>query len=142
MSKELPDYQDVDLILRLYDLRRETVMRQSRDKLMREFWPKSFDDLQAVAQKMEHPLNVCYRQVSSYWEMAASFVRHGVLNPDLFGENCGEGLFLFARIQPFLSKIRETSPFAFQNMEWVIQNCPEARKRFELFQARVKAMTR
>jgi hypothetical protein len=140
MSKELPDYQDADLILRLYDLRRESVMRQSRDKIFREFQPRSWEDVAAVIQKPENPLNVCYRQVSSYWEMAAGFVKHGILNADLFAENCGEALILFAKIQPFLPKLRETSPTAYQNIEWVIKNNAEARKRFELMQARVKAM--
>ena len=78
MSRELPDYQDADLILRLYDLRREAVMRQSRDRLFREFHPKSWEDAAAVIQKPDHPLNVCFRQVSSYWEMAAGFVKHGL----------------------------------------------------------------
>lgn len=142
MSKELPDYQDADLILRLYDMRREAVMRQSRDRLFREFWPKSFEDVQAVTGKPDNPLNVCYRQVSSYWEMAAGFVKHGILNPDLFAENCAEGLYLFAKIQPFLPKMREGSPTTFQNIEWVIQNSAEARRRLEIIQARVKSMTK
>jgi hypothetical protein len=142
MSKELPDYQDADLILRLYDMRRETVMRQSRDKLFREFWPKSFEDVQAVTGKPENPLNVCYRQVSSYWEMAAGLVKHGILNPDLFAENCAEGLYLLSKVLPFLPRMRETAPTTFQNIEWVVQNSAEARKRFEVIQARVKSMTK
>jgi hypothetical protein len=142
MSKEQPDYQDVDIILRLYDLRREAVMRRSRDAIFREFQPRSWEDVAAVVSNPQHPLNVCYRQVSSYWEMAAGFVRHGVLNPELFAENCGEAMFLFAKIQPHLPKLRETSPTTFQNLEWLVQNVPAARRRLEIVQARLKAMAR
>lgn len=137
---KVPDWNDVDIILRLYDLRRETVMRQSRDRIMREFVPKTWEDVAAVTQNLDHPLNAAYRQVSSYWEMAAGFVKQGVLNADLFAENSGEALILFAKIEPFLAQLRERSPFAYRNIEWVVQNCEEARKRLELYRQRVKQM--
>lgn len=140
MSKNGPDYQDVDIILRLYDMRREAVMRQSRDKLQREFLPKSWEDVQAVVSNFSHPLNVCYRQVSTYWEMAASFVRHGVLDPDLFAENCGEALFLFAKIEPHLPRLRETNPNAYKNIDWLVKNNAEAARRLEIVRNRVKTM--
>ena len=86
----MADSRDAELILRLYELRREPVMRQARDDMFVKFHPKSWEDVQAV-QKRDHPLNTAYRMVSSYWEMAASFVKLGSLNVDLFAENCGEG---------------------------------------------------
>jgi len=136
--KQNPDSTDADVILKLYDLRREAVMRQSRDRLMREFNPKSLADVEAVG-KADHPLNVAYRMVSSYWEMAAGFVKHGIVHPEVFGENCAEGLILFVKVQPFVAKLRESgSPLAFRNIEWVIEHSAEARKRFELYQARFR----
>jgi hypothetical protein len=136
--KSTPDHADADVILRLYDLRREPVMREAREKIRREFQPKSWGDVEAVLRP-DHPLNTAYRMVSTYWEMAASFVRHGIVHPEVFGENCGEGLFLYAKMRPFVAKLRETAPFAFRNIEEVVERSAEARRRLEVFQARLAA---
>ena len=135
----MADARDADLILRLYELRREPVMRQARDDMFVKFHPKSFEDVQAVL-KRDHPLNTAYRMVSSYWEMAASFPKHGALSLELFAENCGEGLFLYAKVLPYLEKLRQGAPTAYLNMQWVVEQSPEARKRLEITQARLKAM--
>jgi len=140
MSKEQPDHHDAELILRLYDLRRETVMRESRNAILGKFWPKTFEDFIAVT-KFEHPENAAFRQVSSYWEMVYSFAKRGVVNADFLIENSGEGLFLYAKVLPFLERFRkEMSPTAFQNAEWISKNCEEGKKRFEMIQGRVKKM--
>jgi hypothetical protein len=132
--------QDAELILRLYDLRRETVMRHARVEVQGKFIPKSFEDVLAVT-KGEHSLNTSYRMVSSYWEMAASLVKHKALDLELFSENCAEGLFLFAKVEPFLERIRkEISPTAFLNMEHVVRESAVARGRLEMFRKRVAAM--
>src|SRR5207244_1166459 len=94
---------DAELVLKLYDLRREPVMRQARIDVQGKFVPKSFEDVQAVT-KPDHPINTAYRMVSSYWEMAAGFVKHKALDLDLFAENCAEGLFLFAKVEPYLDR--------------------------------------
>ena len=139
MGKERPDYQDIELTLRLYEMRRETVTRQSRDALNMKFWPKSYADLKAVASDFKHELNAPWRQMTGYWEMVYSFARHGLCNPDFLVENNGEGLFLFAKIQPFLEEFRkENSPTAFQSTEWISQNCEVGKKRFAMIQSRVK----
>jgi hypothetical protein len=139
MSSETPDYQDADLILRLYDFRREPIMRQSREAIFTKFHPARYEDLQAVLER-DHPLNAAYRQVSSYWEMAAGLVKHGILNGPLFAENCGEALFLYAKVRPFLETLRrDYSPAAFVNIEWVVSHVEEARKRLETVKKRLKA---
>lgn len=135
----MADARDAELILHLYELRREPVMRQARDDMFVKFHPKSFEDVQAVL-KRDHPLNTAYRMVSSYWEMAASFPKHGALSLELFAENCGEGLFLYAKVLPWLEQLRKGAPTAYLNMQWVIEQSPEARKRLEITQARLKAM--
>ena len=138
----MADARDAELILRLYELRREAVMRQARDDMFVKFHPKAWEDVQAV-QKREHPLNTAYRMVSSYWEMAASFVKHGALNAELFAENCGEGLFLFAKMQPFIERLRkEYSATAYVNMQWVVDHCEEARRRLAVVQVRLKGMAK
>ena len=131
---------DAELILKLYDLRREAVMRQARSDLFGKFLPKTYEDFIA-ATKGDHPLNVAYRMVSSYWEMAAGFVKHGALHLDLFAENCGEGLFMFAKAQPHLERLRkEVSPTSYVNMEWVVKKSKEAQRRLAVVQRRLAAM--
>ena len=105
-AKKSPDHRDAQLVLRLYDLRRESVMRASRDKIAK-FLPRSYDDLVAIT-KPEHPDNAAWRQVSSYFEMAYGFARHGIAHPDFLAENTGEGMLLFAKIAPYLERFRLT----------------------------------
>ena len=71
--------------------------------------------------------------------MVYGFARHGICNADFLVENNSEGLFLFAKIYPFLSEIRaESSPTAFQSCEWITANCEVGKKRFMAVQGRVK----
>ncbi len=139
MTREKPDHQDADLILKLYDLRREAVMRESR-RTIAAWQPKSFEDVKAIAQ-LAHPDNAAWRQVSSYFEMAYGFARHGILHTELLAENTGEGLFLFAKMEPYLQDFRrDYTPLAFRNAEWLIEHSPAARERLALFQKRVAAL--
>ena len=139
MNKEKPDHHDAELVIKLYDLRRETVMRASRTTMM-QFLPRSYEELLAVTQPT-HPSNAAWRQVSSYWEMAWSFARHGVCNPDFLIENTTEGLFLYAKVQPYLDRFRkEVSPTAFRNAEWIATQCESGRERFLMVQTRIRKM--
>lgn len=132
---------DAELILKLYDFRREAVMRQARADIFSKFVPKSYDEFIAVT-KGDHPLNTAYRMVSSYWEMAGGLVKHGALHLELFAENCGEGLFMFAKAQPHLERLRkEVAPTAFLNMEWVVTHSKEAARRLEITKKRLAGMT-
>ena len=141
MSKEKPDHHDAELMLRVYDLRRESLMRQSRAAVMGQFWPKRYEDLHEIASKADHPLNAPLRQVGTYWEMVYAMVRHGIVNPGYFLETNGEGLFLFAKVQPYLEQYRKDFvPTAYRNAEWVATESPEGRVSFESISARVKRM--
>lgn len=140
MSKEKADYHDAELALRVYELRREGVLREARKAITFQFWPKTFEDVQAIT-KGEHPLNASYRQVGSFWEMVYGLVKHGIVNPDYFLESNGEGFFLFAKVHPFLDELRKaTSPTAFANAEWVTKETAKGRQMWETIQARVKKM--
>ena len=131
MLKEAPDHHDADLILKLYDLRRETVMRESRNAINAKFWPRSAEEALAVTAS-DHPLNVAYRQTAGYWEMVYGIARHGIVPADFLVENNGEGLFLFARVEPYVGKIREAGFIrAFRNAEWVANNCDTGRSMME-----------
>ena len=140
MSSEQPDYEDAELTLKLYDLRREQVMRDSRAAIMSKFWPKTYEDVLAVT-KPDNPLNAPFRQVASYWEMVYGMAKHKIAHAGFLIENNGEGLFLYAKVLPFVERYREEfSPYAFQNVEWIVKNSEEGRKRFEVIQGRVKKM--
>jgi len=137
MGKEVPDHHDAELLLRVYDLRREEVMRASRHAINREFWPKTAEDILAVA-KPDHPLNAALRQVSTYWEMVYNMVRYGIVHADFFMEGNGEGMFVLAKVAPHLERLRQEQPLAFRNAEWVSKETAAGRKLLEIFTARVK----
>jgi len=141
MSKDKPDHHDAELVLKLYDLRREAVMRDSRNTINGKFWPKSYEDVLAIT-KPDSPMNAAFRQVSSYWEMVYGMAKHGIIHADFLVENNGEGLFLYAKIHPHLERFRKenSSPTAFQNAEWIATQCAEGRRRFEMIQNRVRKM--
>ena len=138
MLKEAPDHHDADLVIKLYDLRRETVMRESRAALTAKFWPRDANEAAAITAH-DHPLNTAYRQVTGYWEMVYGMARHGIIHPDFLVENNGEGLFLYARVEPYLTAIRQAaSPRAFRNTEWLVSHSAVAQALMEGFKARIK----
>ncbi|MCC6774790.1 MAG: hypothetical protein IT360_26690 [Gemmatimonadaceae bacterium] len=137
--KDFPDHHDADLVLKLYEMRREPVMRASRNELNAGFWPTSPDEMAAIA-KNDHPLNAAYRQCASYWEMAYAMARHGVMHADFMLESTGEGLLLYARVEPWLAEIRaQGNPLAFRNAEWVANETEMGRLIMERFRARIRA---
>lgn len=138
LIKEAPDHHDADLVLKLYDLRREPVMRESRDAINAKFWPRNAEEAIAVTAN-DHPLNTAFRQTTAYWEMVYGMARHGIVHPDFLVENNGEGLFLYARIEPYLAALRKAaSPRAFRNAEWVVAHCATAQTLMEAYRARIK----
>lgn len=138
MVKDRPDHHDAELVLRVYELRREAVMRQSRHEVITTFWPRSYEEVVAVTRPTS-PINAAYRQVTTYWEMVYGMARHGIVHANYFLESNGEGLFVFARVAPYLERYRaEVSPLAFRNAEWVATETDTGRRFFEIFTARVK----
>ncbi len=123
--------------MKLYELRREPVMRESRGAVSSRYWPKNADEALGV-YKPDHPLNAAFRQVSTYWEMAYGMARHGVLHPDFMIESNSEGLFLLARVEPYLAELRKSRPTAFRNAEWIANQCVGGREAMETYRARVK----
>ena len=138
-KSDKPDWHDADLMLRVYEMRREAKTREVRDDLNFNFWPKSYDDVKAV-QDVEHPLNRAWRQLSTYWEMVFGMARNGIVQADYLAETNGEGLFFYAKISPYLEQIRKDgSPVAFQNLEWVTTNSEAGKQIFEYIQGIVRA---
>ena len=139
--KERPDYQDADLTIKVYDLRREPVMRDARNALNFTFWPKTYEEMAAIL-KTEHPLNASWRQVVTYWEMVYGMARHGIVHADYWIETHGEGLFLFAKVAPHLTRLREVgSPTTLRNTEWIATETTEGRRLFAIVRARVEKLT-
>jgi hypothetical protein len=132
LIKDAPDHHDAELVLKLYELRREATMREARRYLNSEFWPANLAQLLEIT-KADHPQSAAFRQVSSYWEMAYGMAKHGILNPDYLVENADEGLYLLAKIHPWLAEYRASAyPLGFQNAEWIATQCETGRAIFAM----------
>jgi hypothetical protein len=110
MERMLATPADAEIILRLYQLRTEPVMREARAWIAGEFWPATVDEFYAVVGNPSHPHNAHFRQVISYWEMAAAMVLHGAVSAELFVDCNSEGFFLLAKFKPILEEIRARNP--------------------------------
>jgi hypothetical protein len=136
--KEAPDHHDADLVLKLYDLRREPVMRESRNAVNAKYWPRSAEEAAAVTAN-DHPLHVAFSQTAAYWEMVYGMARHGIIHADFLVENNSEGLFLYARVEPYLAAVRQAgSPRSFLNAEWIVANSATAQGMMQNLRERIK----
>ncbi len=138
-----PNAADAELILKLYDLRREAEMRKARNWWAGEFWPGSADDFMKVAMAWGSQENNWLRQVGGYWDLAASLVVHGLVSEELFLEPAfsGEMFLIFAKIHPVLEELRERlqSPTMLANVEKVIKRSKKGRDRLKLYEERIAA---
>ena len=136
------DHGDAQIVLRLYDFRREPQMREARKWIVGEWWPQSIDDVLKVTNAFGTVENQHFRQVFSFWEMASSLVHRGALNGDLFDDWSAELYFCFAKMKPFLKQYREASgsPKAYGNMERITQRTPESQEKLKATEARVKKL--
>ena len=128
--------KSAELIMKLYDLRREEVMREARNWFF-AFNPESFEDIQRAVMS-EH--SAYLRMVTTYWDMACSFVNHGAIDAEMFNDANSEQVFVFAKFQPFLEEIRANSanPNAFRHLEQAVTAMPQAEERL----ARARAMSK
>ncbi len=122
---------DAEIILKLYDLRREEVMRKARAWVIGEFWPASADEYFAVAANPADPHNAYVRQVVSFWEMAAALVLHGTVSGELFVDCNGEGFLLLAKFAPILDEIRQRNPAFLTKTSELLKRVPSAGARYE-----------
>jgi hypothetical protein len=128
--------EDANLILKLYDLRRETVMRDARNWFF-TFNPTSIQDFVEVLMG-EHSGH--YRMVVSYWDMAASMVNQGAIDEELFNASGGEIVFVYAKIAKFIPELRTFfgAPELLQNMETLVRRIPNIDERIAQMQERMK----
>lgn len=128
-----------DLILKLYDLRREAKMREARNWIF-SFNPKNADEI--MTTMMDPEVGGFLRMVTSYWDMAAAMVNHGAIDADMFNDTAGEHIMVFAKFEPFLAELREKfeSPQAFAHLEKVIMSRPDGAERVRKTQEWMKTL--
>ena len=129
-------FESAQLILSLYETRREETMRKARDFFV-TFEPKSFEDLVAQTAGPNGPY---FRMVLSYWDMAASFVENGAIDRKMFLDANGEFLIAFAKVEPFLGQLRDMfqNPDFAANLEKLVHSIPDYRKRIDTLLARLR----
>lgn len=132
-------HEEADLILKLYELRREATMRKAREWYMLEFNPESIEDVQKLLAG-EH--SGYLRMVWSYWDMAAALVKHGAISIDIFSDTNGEQFGTFAKVEPYLAELRAFFGRAsfLATLEWLIDATPDGRERVAGMRERMKAM--
>ena len=131
-------HDEANLILKLYDLRREDTMRTARDWFAREFHPESMADVQ-TAFMGEHSGHL--RMVTSYWDMAAAMVNNGAIGLQLFNDTNGEHVMVFGKMEPVLKDIRAAyGPQYLVNLEKLVDATPGGRERGAAMRERMKAM--
>ena len=132
MERMLATPADAEIILRLYELRTESVLRQARAWVVGEFWPSTAEELFTVLLNPAEPHNAFLRQVMSYWEMAAAMVLHGAVSAELFVDCNGEGFFLLAKFSHILEGVREQNPGFLIKTSELVNRFSAASQRYEV----------
>jgi hypothetical protein len=128
-------HEEADLILRLYDLRRETVMREARNWLF-TFNPTSIQD---VMETMVGEHSGHFRMVISYWDMACALVNNGAIDEELFNQTNGEHVFVYMKVQPVLEDIRKMfdNPEFLKNLETTVKRIPDIETKLPAMRERM-----
>jgi hypothetical protein len=142
--KTPPTIDDANLILRLYEMRREEKMRQARAWFVTNFKFKTVAEFQQACPPGSG-MNAFARQVITYWDMVGSFLNAGILHEELFFQSGRELLLVWERVKPVLPEMRETmkDPYYWGNLETAAmrqiellkQRSPEA---YDAFAARMR----
>jgi hypothetical protein len=135
-----PNATDAQIILQVYDLRREAELRKAREWWTGRFWPENIEEYLKVQNAFGTQENAWLRQVTSYWEMAASLSNHGAVSADLFLEPSfsAEMFLVFAKVKPFLQDLRgKLSPSFLLNVETLIASSEKGRKFLERMEGNV-----
>ena len=132
--------ESAELILKLYDLRREATMREARSWMISFFPESAAEVMQAI---MNPETSAYYRMVTTYWDMAASFVNHGAIDEEMFADAHGEHFVVFSKIEPFLPELKEImgNPNMLGNLEKLIMRQPNAAERLAKSRESMKRLT-
>ena len=125
---------DAELILKLYELRQEETLRNARRFMVFEFNPKNLEELRAVSRDTKSEFNCYWRQAMSFWEMAASLVLRGAIDPDLFFDSGGEGILIYTKFHHWHAETEKQSgnPFMGKTAQ-LIAKYPAAKAYHEMF---------
>lgn len=129
-------HEEADLILKLYDLRREPTLRKARDWYFRDFNPESMADVESAlfSEQSGH-----LRMVWTYWDMAAALVNHGAISIDLFSDTNSEHFGVFSKMEPLLNEARAAiGPKLLLNLEKLIDSLPDGRQTSNMMRERMK----
>ena len=132
MERMLATPADAEIILKLYELRTETLMRQARAWVTGEFNPATAEEFFAVAENFADPHNAYLRQVVSYWDMASAMVLHGAVSAELFVDCNGEGFFMLAKFAHILDAIRAKNPGFLVKTSELVNRFTAASARYEI----------
>jgi hypothetical protein len=135
--------QSMMAILKLYELRRDEKMRAARAWYFSEFAPQSAMDIIALYRGGE-PASAYFRMVTSFWDMAASFVLNDALDEKTFLDSGTEHILVYAKIQPFLAEIRQLfgEPDYLINLEQLMQRIPNIETKLEARRRLIKIWTK
>jgi hypothetical protein len=131
-------YESAKLILKIFEMRREPVLREARAWFVREFNPASADEILALSADD----NRKFRMVTGYWDMACSLVTHGAIDRQMFLDANGELFGTFSKVQPILGELRQrlNSPTVMSHTEKVVMSIPDAEARLEAIRNRLKTI--
>jgi hypothetical protein len=138
MESTLAAREDAGTILKLYELRQEPELRRARSWMTQEFWPSSAEEIRVVMNHSGSEKNLWFLQVTTYWEMAAALVNHGILAQELFVDANSEPFFLAAKFWPYLQEIRTESPMFLMQLERLMERSASGRQKFDHMQASAK----
>lgn len=132
-------YESATLLIRLYELRREATMREARAWYTRSFNPTTVDDLM---QALAGPNSAHFRMVTSYWDMASSFVLNEAIDEKMFTDANGEHVVVFAKLEPFIAEYRQKMGNAayLASLEKLVMKMPNAKERLASLRERFRAM--
>jgi hypothetical protein len=132
--------EDAQVILQIYDLRREPVMRKARTYIVSEFWPQSYAEFKAVVTGYGTEPNAWFRQVMTYWNMVAAMVLRGAVNEQLFYETNSEPYFLWAKFGDYIAQARkdQIDPEFLSHLDKLASK-PAAKKRIKALRERIAA---
>ena len=135
--------RQAELVVQLYELRREPVMRQARSYIGGAFLPASADEMVALVASGK-PEGSYILQVYGYWDMVAAFVIHGALGESLLYDVAQEMYFQYAKIQPHLAGFRQKMnlPEWMRNIERVVEGSVEGRARLEIMRRNLEQVTK
>jgi len=129
-------HADADLILKLYDLRREPVCRAARAFFV-QWNPTSEHEVKQVVGDSKRQDNAYVRQATTYWEMAFSLANTGAIDEELFAKNCGEGILYTMKCQKLAKQFPGAWTRTMPEAEAFIAKVPAAQKKAEVMRARL-----